>query len=176
MFLKKWRSKRGIKQADLASAVNITNPLLSYLEQGKALPTRETLYLLEQTLNVSRYDLYTDFELSLHDKKKRPRKDYSSYHVHIKLDKKFKKVLNSKTFKKLGYKNMNDWFHSVLKKLIFRMEIVENYEFFKTFYENREKEKATSLRHDVTLIAASPEQRKTAPLIIQETDRKDNTQ
>ncbi len=174
MNLKKWRKKRALRQSDLAKKIMVTEPLLSYFEQGKALPTRETLVLLENALNLSRYDLYSDIELSLHDKRKRPRKDHKHYHVHIKLPKMFKKVLNLKNFKSAGYKDMNDWFLYKVKQFIAQLAIIENEEYFRQFYKTRQKEKASSLRHDVPSIAEIPEQRKTAPTIILESTGKDN--
>ncbi|MGE4321047.1 MAG: helix-turn-helix domain-containing protein [Acholeplasmataceae bacterium] len=174
MQLKLWRKKKGFRQSDLAEQIQVTEPLLSYFEQGKALPTRETLMLLETVMDLSRYDLYTADELTLHDNKKRPRKDYKHYHVHIKLPKMFKKVLNQVNFKAAGYKDMNDWFLYKVKQFMAQLKIIENAEYFKRFYEARQKEKASSLRPDEPSYTEFPEQRKTAPIIILEAEGKDN--
>ncbi len=176
MPLSFWRKKRGFRQTDLAKEIEVTPPLLSYFEQGKALPTRETLALMETVMDLTRYDLFTDYELTLHDKKKRPRKDFRHYHVHIKLPKLFKKVLNSKNFRYAGYKDMNDWFLYKVKQFMAQLKYIEDYEIFKKFYADRQaqKEKASSMRPDEPLYTEFPEQRKTASIIILEAEGKDN--
>src|SRR5262249_51789778 len=52
-LLKDWRGRRGFSQLDLASAARTTQRHLSFIESGRATPSREMILRLAATMNLS---------------------------------------------------------------------------------------------------------------------------
>src|SRR5688572_1594251 len=51
-LLRHWRTKRGLSQLDLALAAEVSSRHLSFLETGRAQPSREMVLILGATLDV----------------------------------------------------------------------------------------------------------------------------
>src|ERR1043165_1475545 len=52
-LLKEWRNRRGLSQLDLALAVRTTQRHLSFIESGRAVPSRDMILRISETMDIS---------------------------------------------------------------------------------------------------------------------------
>jgi transcriptional regulator with XRE-family HTH domain len=57
-LLRRWRNIRGLSQLQLSAVTGVSTRHLSFLETGRALPTRQIVLFLAEPVNVLRLTLY----------------------------------------------------------------------------------------------------------------------
>lgn len=127
MKLAFFRKQKNISKNELAIAVGIKEKVMVMIEDYRVLPTPETMIKIETALDVDRLQIYSREEIRLLRKKKGKKDipaDYPYFHIHVRLDRKFKNLFSKEALKEAGYKSLNDWFMRRAYDLIKRIEYV----------------------------------------------------
>ncbi len=121
------RKNKKISKSELAIAVGIKEKIMVMIEDYKVLPTPETMIKIETALDADRLEIYSREEIRLLRKKRGKNdipKDYPYFHIHVRLDRKFKDLFSKEALKEAGYKSLNDWFMRRAYDLMKRIEYV----------------------------------------------------
>lgn len=121
------RKNKKISKSELAIAVGIKEKIMVMIEDYKVLPTPETMIKIETALDADRLEIYSREEIRLLRKKSGKNdipKDYPYFHIHVRLDRKFKDLFSKEALKEAGYKSLNDWFMRRAYDLMKRIEYV----------------------------------------------------
>jgi DNA-binding XRE family transcriptional regulator len=127
MILAQLRKQKKISKSELAIAVGIKEKIMVMIEDYRVLPTPDTMIKIETALNADRLQIYSRDEIRLLRKKNGKKNipdDYPYFHIHVRLDRKFKDLFSKAALKEAGYKSLNDWFMRRAYDLIKRIEYV----------------------------------------------------
>jgi len=127
MKLLQLRRQKKISKNELAIAVGVKEKIIAMIEDYRVLPTPETMIKIETALDVDRLQIYTREEIRLLKKKNGRNdipEDYPYFHIHVRMDRKFKDLFSKSALKEAGYKSLNDWFMRRAYDLIKRIEYV----------------------------------------------------
>ena len=127
MKLAQFRKRKNLSKNELAIAIGVKEKIMVMIEDYRVLPTPETMVQIETALDVDRLQIYSKEEIRLL-RKKNGRKDipndYPYFHIHVRLDRKFKDLFSKEALKEAGYKSLNDWFMRRTFDLMKRIEHV----------------------------------------------------
>ena len=112
MILAQLRKQKKISKSELAIAVGIKEKIMVMIEDYRVLPTPDTMIKIETALNADRLQIYSRDEIRLLRKKNGKKNipdDYPYFHIHVRLDRKFKDLFSKAALKEAFTSDSKLW-------------------------------------------------------------------
>ena len=125
--LKLKRIQKGLSQGALAKLLpnGMTAMGLSFIETGKAMPTKEGLRAICSTLECTPFDLFDEDDLNLASSSTASRSDFASMNTRKNGFVEFRTLITQEekaqleeAMKVLGYRGPSEWFREAFRSLV----------------------------------------------------------